>query len=69
MGVIYRIDDGPVEKQSLGDIYRGQSLSPQAQAIGLHKTLCPKDGKQFTQQDPGKIFLVPTQPSVIPNYP
>ena len=69
IGMIYRIEYGPVQKQSLGDIYQGEPLSPQAQAVEVHKTLCPKNGKMFTQQDHEKIFLVPTHQSFIPNYP
>jgi hypothetical protein len=69
MGMIYRIDYGPVQKRSLGDIYQGQPLSPQVQAIEAHKTLCPKNGNMFIQKDHEKIFLVPTHQSFIPNYP
>jgi hypothetical protein len=69
MGMIYRIDHGPVQKQSLKDIYQGQPLCPQARAIEIHKTLCPKKGNMFIQQDHEKIFLKPTRPSIIPNHP
>lgn len=69
MGMIYRIDHGPMQKQSFKDIYQGQPLGPQAQAIEMHKTLCPKKGNMFIQHDHEKIFLTPTRPSMISNYP
>ena len=56
MGMIYRIDYGPVQKQSLGDIYQGQPLSPQAQAVEVHKTLCPKQGKILRSKTARKSF-------------
>ncbi len=66
--IIYRIEHSPVEKLSLGGIYQGTPLSPQAQAVEVHKTLCSKTGKAFTQKDRKQIFLVPTS-STISNYP
>jgi hypothetical protein len=68
MGMIYCIEHGPAEKLSLGGIYQGTPLPPQAQAVEVHKTLCPKTGKGFTQKDRKQIFLVPTS-STISNYP
>jgi hypothetical protein len=68
MGMIYRIEQGPPEKISLGGIYQGTPLPPQAQAVEAHKTLCPKTGKAFIQKDRRQIFLVPAS-STFDNYP
>jgi hypothetical protein len=60
MGMVFRIEDGPVTKQSLSAVYEGKPLPPQVIAIEAHKTLCPKTGKSFTQKDHEQIFLVPS---------
>jgi hypothetical protein len=60
MGMVFRIEDGPVVKQSLGAAYQGKPLPPQIMAIEAHKTLCPKTGKSFNQKDHDQIFLVPS---------
>jgi hypothetical protein len=60
MGMVFRMDDGPAVKRSIGDTYEGKSLPPQILAIEAHKTLCPKTGKLFSQKDHHQIFLVPS---------
>jgi hypothetical protein len=60
MGMVFRLDDGPAVKRSIGDTYEGKSLPPQILAIEAHKTLCPKTGRLFNQKDHHQIFLVPS---------
>ena len=60
MGMVFRMEEGPVVEQSLSAAYEGKPLPPQAMAIEAHKTLCPKTGKSFTQKNHDQIFLVPS---------
>jgi hypothetical protein len=57
MGMIYHIEHGPAEKISLGRIYQGTPLPPQAQAVEAHKTLCPNTGKSvYTKRSKANLF-------------
>jgi hypothetical protein len=53
------LDEGPIEKQSIGDAFQGKSLPPQVLAIAGHKTLCLRTGKMFAAENKDQIFLVP----------
>ena len=59
MRVRLHLDDGPVEKRSIGETYKGRTQPPQLLAIGGHKTLCLKTGKMFVQENDDQIFLIP----------
>ncbi|HEU4346124.1 MAG TPA: hypothetical protein VFU31_31625 [Candidatus Binatia bacterium] len=63
MGVGIHLYDGPVDTQSIGETFKGQSLPPQILAIEGRKTLCLKSGKLFIQDDINQIFLVPALPA------
>ena len=65
MGIGIYLNEGPLDKQSIGDIYQQKLRPPQVQALKFHKTLCLKTGKTFTQEDDNQIFLVPAS-TVIP---
>lgn len=59
MGVRIQLNDGPADKQSVGDTYRGKSV-PTTVANFIHNYVtCQKTGKLFVQQDNNQIFLVP----------
>ena len=53
------VTDGPRNKQSLADSFRGRPLPPQVKAIHWHRALCYKTGKTFPLEDDNEIFLVP----------
>jgi hypothetical protein len=59
MGVGIHLDQGPEDRQSIGDVYQGEPLPPQVSAIAGHKCLCLRTGKLFTQEDSKRVFLVP----------
>ena len=63
MRIRIHLDNGPMEKQSIGETFRGKTRPPQLQAIEGHKTLCLKTGRMFIQQDHNQIFLVPSYSS------
>lgn len=63
MRIRVHLDDGPVEKQSITETYRGKTRPPQLQAIDGHKTLCLKTGRMFVQENLDHIFLVPSYSS------
>lgn len=52
------MEDGPLDKQSIGDLYDGKSI-PKYLADLVHKSVtCPKTGRQSTQKNNHQIFLV-----------
>ena len=57
------VDDGPVDRASVSDTYRGREL-PTSVAMFTHDTLplmtCPNTGKRVNQADNDQLFLVPT---------
>ena len=59
MGVRIALDDGPVEKESIGDLYAGQELPLAITNLVNNKTKCPNTGNLFTQKDNNQVFLVP----------
>jgi hypothetical protein len=60
MGICVTLPNGPVEKQSVGDLYVGKTL-PKSLADLPHTSIsCPKTGRQSMQKNLHQIFLVPT---------
>jgi hypothetical protein len=60
MGISVTIKDGPVEKQSVGDLYDRESLPKSLADLTNISISCPKTGRQSTQKNLHQIFLVPT---------
>jgi hypothetical protein len=58
-GISVTIEDGPVDKQSIGDFYNGKSLPKTLAALSNEGFSCPLTGRQFIQKDTKQIFLVP----------
>jgi hypothetical protein len=54
------IPNGPIEKQSVGDLYAGKSLPKSLAALTNASISCPKTGRQSMQKNLHQIFLVPT---------
>jgi hypothetical protein len=60
MGFSVTMEDGPVDKQSIGDLYDGKSLPKSLATLTSTSVSCPKTGRQSTQKNLHQIFLVPT---------
>ena len=58
-GISITIEDGPVDKQSIGDFYNGKSLPKTLAGLSNEGFSCPLTGRQFMQKDTKLIFLVP----------
>jgi hypothetical protein len=59
MGISIQLDDGPPDKDSIGNTYAGRDLPPQVAQLKNNVTFCPKSGKQILQRDNNQVFLVP----------
>jgi hypothetical protein len=61
MAVTVILNDGPVEKQSIGDLYDGKTLPKNLADLTSRSVSCPKTGRQSIQKDNHQIFLVRTK--------
>lgn len=59
-GICVTIEDGPVEKQSVGALYEGKSLPKSLADLANTSITCSKTGRQSTQKNLYQIFLVPS---------
>jgi hypothetical protein len=59
LGISVTLDDGPANKQSIADAYADKDLPPSLAALKDRRVYCPKTGRQYSQRDTKKIFLVP----------
>jgi hypothetical protein len=59
MNICISWDDGPVEKESIGNLYAGKELPPGICRLINHYAWCPNTRRMFTQTDNNQIFLVP----------
>jgi len=58
-GISITIEDGPVEKYSIGSFYNEKSLPKTLATLPNQSFPCPLTGRQFIQKDTKQIFLVP----------
>jgi hypothetical protein len=58
MAVSVILIDGPIEKQSVADLYGGKTLPKNLAALTSRSVSCPKTGRQSIQKDNHQIFLV-----------
>jgi hypothetical protein len=58
-GISITMEDGPVDKQSIGDFYRGKSFPESLASLSNTVLTCHLTGRQFIQKDTKQIFLVP----------
>jgi hypothetical protein len=63
-GISITIEDGPVDKRSLGGFYSGKDLPKTLATLSNQSFPCPLTGRQFIQKDTKQIFLVPNQESI-----
>ena len=61
MAVSIVLNDGPIEKQSIGDVYNGRTLPKSLVDLTNRAVSCPKTGRQSIQKDKHQIFLVPAK--------
>jgi hypothetical protein len=55
------LKDGPVEKQSIGHVYKDRNLPESLAKFSCMSITCPATGRRSTQKDNHQIFLVPTK--------
>lgn len=58
-GYSLSLDDGPAEKASIGDTYRGRDLPLQIALLSNNRVTCPKTGRLTSQKDNNQVYLVP----------
>jgi hypothetical protein len=58
LGIGIGLDDGPPEKGSIGDTYRGKELRPEVANLIGNMTNCPNTGRLTSQKDNNQVFLV-----------
>ena len=58
-GISITVEDGPHDKQSIGDFYRGKSVPKTLATLSNQGFPCPMTGRQSIQKDTKQIFLVP----------
>jgi len=61
MAVSVLLNDGPIEKQSIGHVYNGKTLPKSLADLTSRGVSCPKTGRQSIQKDKDQIFLVPAK--------
>jgi hypothetical protein len=58
-GIVINLDDGPVNKASIGDTYAGKELPIEVATLKNNTFTCPNTSKPFSQSDNDQVFLVP----------
>lgn len=58
-GITVNLAEGPVNKQSVADAFRGKDPPANVAALKDMRVHCPKLGRHYAQRDDKKIFLVP----------
>ena len=61
MEVSVILNDGPIEKQSIGHMYKDRQLPLSLAKLSRQSVTCPATGRRSIQQDNHQIFLVPTK--------
>ncbi len=59
LGILIELDDGPVKKESIGNLYAGKELPPEIAKFTEIIPTCPNTGKLTSQENNNKVFLVP----------
>ena len=58
MGVSISLNDGPAEKESIGNLYKGKEVPSTIATFIYNYVRCPNTDKWFLQTDNNQIFLV-----------
>lgn len=59
MGMEIRLEDGPVTRNTIANIYAGKEIPTELLLLMRNKVMCPDTGILTTQTDRKKVFLVP----------
>jgi hypothetical protein len=59
MGISVMLEDGPSAKESIAKSYAGKDLPSTLAGLKNKRVYCPKTGRQYSQNDNNKVFLVP----------
>ncbi len=59
MPITVDLDDGPADKASIGDTYRGRDLPPSIARLTNNQVRCQVKNVMTTQADNDQVFLVP----------
>ena len=59
MGISIDLRNGPAEKASIEDAYKGKELPQNVANLINNKTRCPNTGNWILQRDNNQVFLVP----------
>lgn len=59
LGISVLLTDGPVDRQSIAELYRGKTLPKNLADLANNSVTCPKTGRQSTQKNNDQIFLLP----------
>lgn len=59
-GISITMENGPLDKQSIGDFYNGKSFPKILASLSSAILTCHLTGRQFIQKDTKQIFLVPS---------
>ncbi len=60
-GIGIRLDDGPADRQSVGNAYAGRELPPSVATLRGNQFPCPVTKRMTVQQDNDQVFLVPVE--------
>jgi hypothetical protein len=61
MGATVLLKDGPIGKQSIGQMYKDKSLPETVAKLSSKSITCPVTGRGLTQRDNHQIFLIPAK--------
>lgn len=59
MEIFVMVENGPANKQSIADHYRGKELPSELAKIKDMRVYCPKLGRHYSQKNDKEIFLIP----------
>jgi hypothetical protein len=60
-GISVALAEGPLVRQSIGDLWRGKILPKSLSELAHNSITCPTTGRQSNQRNYDRIFLVPPQ--------
>jgi hypothetical protein len=58
MSIRLLLDDGPADRASIGDTYRGKALPEAVLRLTENSVTCPVTGRPTQQRDNNLVFLV-----------
>ena len=59
VGIHLSLDNGPANRQCVGDLYKGKALPPELIRLDETYIPCPRTGRYFSQTDTFQCFLIP----------